>query len=461
MNIAQFKPHTKQREFMLSPARFKVGNWSRRTGKSFMIGATTILHAMDKPGNYYIIAPTYRQAKSIFWNDILKLLVPKEMIEKTDETQLYIQLKPLHYKVQAESIIGHNIDSVHAPNEPSIIWLKGADNPDSLRGVKLRGAVLDEYAFFKDGQETWRKIIRPALADYQGWAIFTSTPDGVNNCFYDVAMLAQKSMRDKDGKYFYSHATMLDNEALPHRFEEWEQSKREYERDGRIDEWVQEWEAKFTTPSTMVYNEFNEEKHIISPMDVPRDNMTYVIGMDFGLKDPFAAVYVAVDMNNNWYVYDEIYQPDLPIDRIGYALHMKMGDRHFTRIIGDSAGATEIASLRSAALGDNRVWVTPAVKGKDSLRAGIRLVKTHLYVREETGKPKLFITSNCTNLIRELQSYKYMRNPFGEVSEIPEDRNNHLLDALRYLFLDQKHIRSRKERKTERVYDPDTGRLLS
>lgn len=445
-------PHKKQREFMRSGMRFMALVWGRRSGKSLGIALFTMLKAIEKQGNYYIVAPTYKQAKSIYWQDILKVLIPGAIVQKTDEGELYIQFKQVHYSLQTRELLGYDIDVTHDSDlPPSTIHLKGADNPDSLRGVSLRGAVLDEFAFFKNGSDVWRKIIRPALGDKQGWAIFSSTPDGVHNPFYDIVELAKKST-----KWFYSHATALDNPHFPK--EEWDDTKAEYELEGKIDEWAQEWEASFTTPSTLVYNEFSD-LHVVPPTSIPREG-TFALAMDFGLKDPFACVFVVIDYNNNWYVYDEIYQPDLPIDRIGQIVHSKMGDNHFTRMIGDSAGATEMASLRSKTMGSNRLWVTPSKKGKDSIRAGIRLVKTMLYVREGSGKPKLFVSSNCRSLIREFQTYKYMRDAWGELSDRVEDRNNHLLDALRYLALD--HAEGQKPiPKAEKIYDPATGRLLS
>lgn len=456
-------PHAKQREMMISPARFKALVWGRRSGKSLGIALYTMLRALEKPGNYYIIAPTYTQAKSIYWKDIIKILIPEAIIKKTDEGELYVELQQVHYQLETKHILGYDIDSDHSKEDtPSTIYLKGANNPDSLRGVKLRGAVLDEFAFFQYANDTWRKIIRPALADQRGWAIFSSTPDGVHNSFFDIVETAKRSMAIDASKspWFYSHATMLDNTTLEHREEEWNDTKAEYIRDGKIDEWVQEWEAKFTTPSSLVYPEFDDEIHVINPQLIPRHNCTFAIGMDFGLKDPFAAVFVAIDKDDNWYVYDEIYLPDLPVDKIARVLHQKMGDQYFTRIIGDSAGAVEIASLKSKELGDMRVWVTPSKKGKDSIRAGIRSVRTKLYVREHTGKPKLFVGRNCTATIKEFQSYKHIRDAFGEVSDTPEDKNNHLMDAIRYLVLDQMSG-AKTPAKAKKVYDPATGRLLS
>lgn len=458
-------PHRKQREMMMSPARFKALVWGRRSGKSLGIALYTMLKALETPGNYYIVAPTYTQAKSIYWKDILKVMIPEAIIKKTDEGELYVEFQQIHYQLETKSILGYNIDSDHSKaSAPSTIYLKGANNPDSLRGVKLHGAVLDEFAFFQYANETWRKIIRPALADVQGWAIFSSTPDGVHNAFFDVVETAKTVMSEsnnpaKDKRWFYSHATMLDNTSIAHRVEEWNEGRAEHLRDGKIDEWVQEWEAKFTTPSTLVYNEFDDAIHVINPNLIPRDAVTFAIGMDFGLKDPFAAVFVAIDQNDNWYIYDEIYLPDLPVDKIASVLHTKMGEQYFTRIIGDSAGATEIASLRSKALGDQRVWVTPSKKGKDSIRGGIRAVKTKLYVREHTGKPKLFVGRNCKALIREFQSYSRIRDAWGEVSETPEDKNNHLMDALRYLVLDQMEG-GKPIKKAEKRYS-SSGRLIS
>lgn len=443
---------------MRSGARFMALVWGRRSGKSLGIALYTMLKALEKPGNYYIIAPTYTQAKSIYWQDILKVLIPDAIVKKTDEGELYVEFQQLHYQLETKSILGYNIDCDHSKEaNPSRIYLKGANNPDSLRGVSLSGAVLDEFAFFQYGSDTWRKIIRPALADQQGWAIFSSTPDGVHNPFYDIVESARTSM-DSDKQWYYSHATALDNPYFPK--DEWSEAKMEYEREGKIDEWVQEWEAKFTTPSSLVYNEFSEDVHVINPNTIPRNNVTFAIGMDFGLKDPFAAVFVAIDKDDNWYIYDEIYLPDLPVDKIASILHTKMGDQYFTRIIGDSAGATEIASLKSKALGEQRVWVTPSKKGKDSIRGGIRQVKTKLYVRESTGKPKLFVGRNCKSIIREFQSYKRLRDAWGEVSETPEDKNNHLMDALRYLVND--HVNGASPiKKAQKIYHPSTGRLLS
>ena len=58
------------------------------------------------------------------------------------------------------------------------ISLLGAEDPDALRGIYLDGVVLDEFAMMRP--RVWSEVVRPALADRSGWAIFIGTPRGRN-----------------------------------------------------------------------------------------------------------------------------------------------------------------------------------------------------------------------------------------------------------------------------------------
>ncbi|HEY6704425.1 MAG TPA: hypothetical protein VI010_10025, partial [Xanthobacteraceae bacterium] len=69
------------------------------------------------------------------------------------------------------------------------VRLYGADNPDAMRGIYLDGVVLDEYADMDP--RVWSEIIRPALADRQGWAVFIGTPRG-RNAFFELWRRSQK-----------------------------------------------------------------------------------------------------------------------------------------------------------------------------------------------------------------------------------------------------------------------------
>src|SRR5262245_26777731 len=66
----------------------------------------------------------------------------------------------------------------------SQVRLFGADNYDALRGMRLDGCVLDEFADFDP--RAWSEVIRPALSDRRGFAVFIGTPKGHNE-FYNIA----------------------------------------------------------------------------------------------------------------------------------------------------------------------------------------------------------------------------------------------------------------------------------
>ena len=104
------------------PHRFKVICAGRRSGKSVLARLSLLRWAVTNPGYYYLVSPTYRQAKSIHWEEMRKE-IPHQWVAKTDETELSFTLK-----------------------NGSVIALHGCENPDSLRGVKLRGLVIDEVA---------------------------------------------------------------------------------------------------------------------------------------------------------------------------------------------------------------------------------------------------------------------------------------------------------------------------
>jgi predicted phage terminase large subunit-like protein len=89
------------------------------------------------------------------------------------------------------------------------IFLKGADRPDTLRGVGLAFLVIDEYADIKP--MVWEQILRPALADVQGGAMFIGTPKGRNH-FFDLYNYAKSG---KDDEWAAFHYTSFDNPLIP------------------------------------------------------------------------------------------------------------------------------------------------------------------------------------------------------------------------------------------------------
>ncbi len=174
-----------QKEVFQDDARFKVVAAGRRCGKSRLSAVTLLIEGLNCPDGSSVmyVAPTLGQARTIIWDLLHELGRP--IIKSSHVNNLEITL------INGKKIL-----------------VRGADNPDSLRGVSLVYLVLDECAFIK--QDVWEKILRAALSDKKGRALFISTPSG-RNWFYDVFKLGQ-SGADEEWKAW--HKTTADNETI-------------------------------------------------------------------------------------------------------------------------------------------------------------------------------------------------------------------------------------------------------
>lgn len=142
--------------------RFRVISAGRRFGKTFLADAELKKFAARKKNAVcWYVCPSYKMAKRILWQ-VLKNSVPKEWVRHKNESDLMIVLK-----------------------NGSSISLCGAENYDSLRGPGIDFVVLDEFAFMQI--EAWNQVIRAALSDRKGHAMFISSPAGLNH-FYDFSL---------------------------------------------------------------------------------------------------------------------------------------------------------------------------------------------------------------------------------------------------------------------------------
>jgi len=185
--------HPSQMEVFLDAHRFRVLVAGRRFGKTFLAVTEAICAALDEANvkklPVYLIAPTHSQAKQLYWRPLLNQLGFVEqggLIENSNSNEGLIYL-----------------------TNGVMIGVKGADNPDSLRGPGLWFVVLDEFASMK--AVVWDEIIRPALADARGRALFIGTPRGRNHFF----KLYVKGMEGKDPEWAAFKYTSYENPYLP------------------------------------------------------------------------------------------------------------------------------------------------------------------------------------------------------------------------------------------------------
>ena len=173
-----------QKQVWIDDTRFLVIAAGRRTGKTRLAAWKIIVKALEATkANVFYVAPTQGQARDIMWQTLLDLAHP--VVVSAHINNLQIKL-----------ING------------STISLKGADRPETMRGVSLYYLVMDEYADMKP--EVFEQILRPALADQKGGALFIGTPMGRNH-FYELYKYAELG---DDESYKAFHFTSYDNELL-------------------------------------------------------------------------------------------------------------------------------------------------------------------------------------------------------------------------------------------------------
>lgn len=262
-----------QEKVWSAEARFNVIAAGRRTGKS-RLAAYKMIYAglLSDNSDIFYIAPTQGQARDIMWALLLELT--QDIRRNSNVNNLQLQL-----------INGSRIS------------LKGSDRPDTMRGVALRLAVLDEYAEMKP--EVWDEIILPSLADHKGDAIFIGTPKGRNH-FYDLYKYAAEG---GDPDYLAWHFTTYDNPKIDK--EEVEAAKRRMSSHA----FRQEFLASFEAIGSEI---FKEDWVKISPIE-PVDGEYYIACDLAGFEDgsskkskrkDYSAIAVVRVNEDGWYVKD-------------------------------------------------------------------------------------------------------------------------------------------------------------
>lgn len=381
-------PHPKQKSVIYSTKRFKVMVCGRRFGKttSALIKAVTL--ATSKPHQViYYIAPTYRQAKQIAWGMLLNW-VGQAYLRKNEQ------------------------DLVLEFHNGSKIYLKGAENPDALRGSSVHLAILDEYQDIRP--KVWEQIIRPMILDTRGEVWFIGTPKGFNH-FHDLFTKVASGALGPDWIAF--RLTSYDNPHMPRA--EIEAAKAE--SDPRS--FAQEYMAEFIQFEGLVYPDFTRQSHL-QEFDLSKIQGIDLCGIDFGADHPTAGIFARVTPAGDVYVWGEHYRRDASADDHATDLKAVRGRHAVRRWYLDPSAKQFAKELRR-----NGIICTPAVNNREfgisELRALLRAGRLHVH-------------PNCSNLVFEFEHHRYksdrdLKTSEGDVSQNVKKTDDDALDALRYL----------------------------
>lgn len=354
------------------------------------------VRSLESPGIYWLVAPTYGQAKELAWNILIKMIPDDLLLKKPNETNLCFIFK--------------NGSEIH---------LKGADNPDSLVGRGLKGIVIDEIARIRNHQRLWEEILRPSLSDYQGWGIFISTPQG-KNYFWQLFVKGQKNEDEFKSWQFKTS----DNPFIP-------RSEIKAAQDMMNDRYFrQEYEASFEDYTGLVWPEFSEKDHMIEPFDIPDWYDTFGC-IDTAVSGTTAALKMAVDENGNLVICDEYYEQNKRVSEVVSKLKDWKVKSWF--IDPASSAKNQVKEGNIYSLHDEyRDYGIYARHAENDVNAGINRVAEFL----KSKKIKIFRT--CKNLLEEISQYHWSEERetvSGVTVPKPYKEFDHAVDCLRYLVM--------------------------
>ncbi len=407
---AEFRLKRAQWQVFTCPKRFRVLVAGRRFGKTQLALYELLRAASKKPdGIAWYVAPTYRQAKRIAWSRLKELLRqdPAHAISETDLT--------IHF------------------HGAGAIALRGADHVDALRGNGLDFVVLDEFATMKP--QVWSQILRPALADRRGRALFIGTPQGHNH-LYDRFEAAQSHR-----EWAAFHFTTLDGGNVTPE----ELAGAASELDPRL--YRQEFEASFESAALgRAYHSFTRAQNV-RPCTRDSARPPLIWSLDFNVN-PMCSLIAQRD-GDVVNVLDELVLENA---------HTLMACEHFWRriqpyrhpggpliieVYGDASGhqrrtsgtLTDWNLIRDffSQLRGQAVVHIHAASANPGIRDRVNVVNSRL--QNAAGDTRLYIHPQCKELIADLERVCWSTDSFGQpTTELDKsDRTRtHTSDALGY-----------------------------
>ena len=324
----------------------------------------------------------------------------------------------------------------------SVIGFKSCDQGRE----KFQGSSLDFVWFDEEPPEDVYDECLMRVLDRNGDIFGTMTPLKGLTFIYDEIYLNSSNSSEVWYEFMeWADNPYLSEEAIKNLTATLTESEIESRRFGR-----------FKSESGLVYPEFDENLHVIEPFDVPKEWFD-TISIDPGLNNPLSAHWYAVDYDGNVYVIKEHFEAKRDViyhskkikgicDELGW--HKDYLGR-VSALIDSAANQTTLASVKSVTelFLEQGIICNPKVN-KD-LFSGIQRVKR--YLKDEDGKPRIFIFKNCVNLIRELKNYRY------KSGDTPKKEDDHALDELRYYLMTKpentaKQIKTDVQKDKERLF---------
>jgi len=382
-----------QKSILQDDTRFKVLVAGRRFSKTFIAINSLAKHARHPGKKCMYVAPTYRMAKQIAWEDLKNMLRERNWIKKINESNLEITLV-----------------------NGSLIMLRSADNKDSIRGIGLDYVVIDEAADIPGLQETWQAVIRPTLSDREGDAMIIGTPKG-KGFLFDLFNTAKTNAEWISWQYTTAQGGQVSAEEL---------AQAKIDLDERT--YKQEYEAGWVEFAGAIYYAFGD--HNISEQPVPLAQHTPIhIGWDFNISPQCVAI--GYKTLNGMHIFDEIEIYGSDTQEMCNEIRHRYPDQRYIAY-PDASGARRQTS--SGGLSDHIIIQNAGFKlitGSKNPPVKDRIASVNSVLKADNCR--LTIDPKCSKIINGLRKHTYKENTRQPEKDGATDFS-HFNDALGYLI---------------------------
>lgn len=373
-----------QKEVIHDPTRFKILVWHRRARKTTTALTEIIRQSLLRVGVYWHLFPTHIEAKNAIWRDpnMMFRIIPEEIIAKKNEQELVLTLK-----------------------NKSVIQLKGADDPEYLRGAGPVGLVFDEFQQQKI--EAWQ-VLEPILRENEGWAWFIGTPSGKNHLFdFYQRGESEKFSEWKSWLLKASQSNIIRPSAL-------EEARRTAINEAFYN---QEYECAWLEGVGQVFKGVRAVATAIP--EPPLMNESYVIGCDLAKHQDYTVLAV-FKRSNNAQVYQERFNQ---IDWVYQKNKIAEVAKHYNNAICvvDSTGVGDpiVDDLGRMGISVDPITITHTLKLEIIQKLSIWI------------QLKRFAIINLEDSIFELENFSYKIGPTGKTYYgAPENLHDDIVIAL-------------------------------
>lgn len=359
----------------------------RKAGKTALaINKLNIEAHLNPRKVFWYVAPTYKMAKEIVWRDpdMLFKYIPKELIDRTNETELVVYLK-----------------------NGSIIALKGADSPDSLRGPNPYGTVLDEFPLLNES--IWNEIISPIVfANPKAWVWFIGTPKPTG-AFWHSFHDSRKGKKD----WYTKTLTVHDSKILS---DEMLESAKENMTEEAFE---QEYLCKWLDDEGVVFRGINR---CILPFDYEEkydSRVKYQFGVDLAMHVDWTVQIGINKARHEVEFFDRYNQIDYNLQKARLEATLRRYGNATANVDATGVGEAVVQDLQSRGLNINGVKFSAPMK-KDLVM--------NLALMIEQGKLKF---PNIPELVEELRIFGYEVTKAGNITySAPEGKHDDCVMAL-------------------------------